>query len=193
VPDDDTPAVEGLPRPIRTRAGTLRFVHPILRGSVLARDRLLAALAETPSASLRAAIVEALPRTSQGWEPALLRLLEHDPDETVRKLCAASLRFGAEPARIAGALRALADPAPAVRAEAALLASRVSATSCGSSGLAARLMARLDDHDRRVRAMAARTLGMAGLTRARPALARLSRDPNPAVRREAARALRRLP
>ncbi|MBW2525758.1 MAG: hypothetical protein JRI23_16360, partial [Deltaproteobacteria bacterium] len=87
VPARREPAVvAGLPAPIPTRAGTLRFVDPSLWGSTEARDRLLGALDRAHSTAVRAAIVEALPRTATGWAPALVAHLEREPDPALRKL-----------------------------------------------------------------------------------------------------------
>jgi HEAT repeat protein len=167
-------------------------VDPGLDGSGAARSRLLAELPTAASPELRAAIIEALPRTGDGWAQALLRHLPQEPDEAVRKVAIAVLRWADEVNRARGIHLGLRDDAAIVRMEAAIVASHLPRRALLQSGLAAKLVELLTDEDPRTRAMAVRTSGLRNLGEIRPALPLLAVDPAARVRREAGRAARRL-
>jgi hypothetical protein len=188
----ELPRVAGVAPPIRTQAGSLRLVDPTLSGNGGAQRRLLAALPTAASSELRAAIVEVLPRTGDGWAPAVLRHFSREPDVAVRKVAIAALRWADEANRVRGAHLGLRDEAAAVRMEAAIVASHLTRHVLQQTGLAPKLVSLLTDDDPQVRAMAVRTSGLRALTQARPALGSLLHDPAPRVRREARRAIDRL-
>ena len=180
-------AVSGL-RPIRTRKGTPRFVGELLRDPAAA-DVLLGRLVEgEDDPMLRAALVEALPRTGGHYGTALVSLLSEESDADVRVVMVAALERADALSARAGLSAALHDADPSVRAEAA----RVTSMRADGDVLAAALEGVLDDEASQVRAAAAHSLGVLESTDARDALLGGLDDADPVVRLESLRGLERI-
>lgn len=174
------------PRP--TRAGFLRFstsaIHDPAVGAVFL-DRLASG---TEPPEVRAALVEALPRTGVEYLAPLSALMTEDSDPVVRTAIVAAMRR-AEGGDAVSVLRlGLEDRDAAVRAE----ASRVAGTRDDAAILTAELTAVLGDADPRVRAAAARSIGLLGSSDAADAMADLLDDDDAEVRLQALRGLERI-
>jgi hypothetical protein len=174
------------PRP--TRAGFLRFTTSAIHDPAVA-PLLLTRLAEGGDPpSVRAALVEALPRTGGDYAEAVVELLDHETDPDVRVALVASLRRAPGPHAIAGLTVALADDDPQIRA----LAAETAAMHDEGHALAEPLRAGLGDEHGSVRAAAARAMGVLGIGTASDELAGLVADETAEVRLEALRALNRI-
>ncbi len=143
--------------PRSTRAGTARFTGPLVRNPIAAAvflDRLTAA--DGTSSEARAALVEALPRTTGPFGPAVTALLAVESDATVRVAMVASLRTAEASSALAGLELGLSDPDATVRAAAA----RTTARRTDGVELREELLAAAADSDVRVKTEAVRTLGV---------------------------------
>jgi HEAT repeat protein len=137
----------------------------------------------------RAAIAVALgARRDDPRARTLLRALAEDPDATVRAQAIWSLGAVGGASELPVVVRALADPAPAIAANAAAAIGRIGARAKGASP--PELCAALDDDRPYVRAnalSAVRLLGAASTCEFPRVLRMLAEDPNEVVRAAAAR------
>ncbi len=174
--------------PRRTRASTLRMMHPLLRDT-LAASVLLDRLVNTRlDDATRAAMIEALPRTGGLYADAVVDLFDGETSARVRAAMIATL-IRAEPTLAAlGLARGLRDVNAGVRAEAARAVGRHRRGDL----LSAELLPLLRDSDSAVRAQAARSFGLRRIVGALDKLAPLADDPTANVRLEALRAMRRI-
>ncbi|MCB9748455.1 MAG: HEAT repeat domain-containing protein [Myxococcales bacterium] len=176
-------------QPAETRAGSLRFVSPLLqdpRAVALLLDRLQH---EPREPAYRAALVDAIARTgAAGLGAPLVDLLRDEREAEVRVVLVATLRRASPTRGAEGVALALQDPAPEVRQTAARVAGYVQA----SGALSEPLRAALADREPAVRAMAARALGIHRDAGATAALVPLLDDDAALVRLNALRALGRV-
>lgn len=180
-------AVNGL-QPIKTRKGTPRFVGQAVRDPAAA-DVLLGRLAageEDPM--IRAALVEALPRTGGDYGAELVAMLADETDADVRVVMVAALERADAASAHAGLVSALGDDDPIVRAEAA----RVASMRTDGTALAGELQLALEDETPQVRAAAARTIGVLQVADARDTLVSGLTDSDAAVRLQSLRAIGRI-
>lgn len=174
--------------PIKTRKGTPRFVGEAVRDPAAA-SVLLQRLADgVDDAELRAALVEALPRTGGEYGAALVQMLPDESDADVRVVMVATLQRADATSAHTGLVLALTDEDPAVRAEAA----RVASMRVDGAALAGELSAALTDETPQVRAAAARTMGVLQLADARDTLVAGLDDGDADVRLQSLRAVRRI-
>lgn len=176
--------------PVRTRAGHLRFADPLL-GRPEASEVLARRLADKGApAEERLALAEALHRSGGAWSTAILAQLPNEADPEVRSILIGTLGKAPKADALAGLDRGLADPEAGVRRAACELAGW--AREAGAE-VQPRLVAALGDGDPRVRAAAARSLGLVGDAAASfDALVPRLGDGDPDVRLQALRALGRL-
>lgn len=175
-------------QPARTRAGLLRFTTSSIhdpRVAAVFLDRIVNAREPEP---VRAALVEALPRTGGLYADAAAELIASERSPLVRATYVhAARRAPADPA-LAIIERGLADADPVVTAEAA----RAAAAHPAGGRAAASLRAALGSADAMTRAAAARALGVLAVAGSEAALTARLADPAADVRLEALRALDRL-
>ena len=178
--------------PRRTRAGFLRISTKQVHDHPAACAELLARLDRATDSELRAALVEALPRTGGAWVGEVLARLPDEADPAVRKAMVATMAR-AEPARaVVGIGRGIRDDDVEVRIEAAVVAGSLPLEHLQSSLVLADLIVALEDEHGPVRAAAARSLGIVRAVEAADALAAMRNDSEEPVRRQADRALARL-
>lgn len=174
--------------PRSTRAQTLRFSGPLVRDPIAAAvflDRL-AQGQETPE--VRAALVEALPRTTGPFGPALVDLFDTESEEAVRLQMVAVMRTAdAASARTVLEL-GFGDTAAAVRAESAKTVAR----RRDGASFEAPLMVAAADADTGVKGQAMRALGALGVEGAKSLLEDELDAISPELRLEAVRALTRI-
>lgn len=186
--DPDRVLAFGELQPIRTRKGTLRFVGEAVRDPAAA-PLLLARLAEGESdPEVRAALIEALPRTGGDYGGALVEMLGEEEDADLRVQMIAALERADAGAATEGLRVGLTDADPAVRVEAA----RVAGMRADGSALQPELVDALSDEAPPVRAAAARSIGVLALEDARDALLAGVADADDEVRLESLRAVGRL-
>lgn len=202
-------------RPSTTRAGHLRFTTPLIHDADAA-PVLLDRLLRTGDAAVRAALAEALPRTGGAFAAALPDLLADEsspevravlvaiawrvPAEVAARVVEAGLGDGAAPvraeaARTAGRIGDRARPEGALVAalgdpDAATRAAAAEALGVHRSGAAAEALASLladDDADVRLAALRALRRAAPVALAAGDAARALAGDPDPRVRRLAAR------
>jgi HEAT repeat protein len=178
--------------PQRTRAGQLRFADEELHDNPEAATMILERLAIEPRAEVRAALVEALPRTGGQWLAAIEERFTTEPAAAVRVAMAAIAPRAA--GGTGGALLSLAlgDREASVRTEAAHASASLGAAAALEAKLDGRLQALLADAESRPRAAAARSLGVLGIGQSFPSIRSLLRDADAEVRLQALRALERL-
>ncbi|MEM6990538.1 MAG: HEAT repeat domain-containing protein [Myxococcota bacterium] len=174
--------------PIRTRKGTLRFVGDSVRNPEAAPVLLARLAAGVDDPRMRAALVEALPRTGGDYGPAVAAMLTEETDADVRVVMVAALQRADAVSAHDGLVNALRDEDPAVRAEAA----RVASMREDGSALAGELQTALGDETPQVRAAVARTIGVLSLTDARDGLLPGLRDADAEVRLQSLRAVGRI-
>ncbi|MCA9711667.1 MAG: HEAT repeat domain-containing protein [Myxococcales bacterium] len=180
-------AVMGLPART-TRAGLLRLTGPLIRDPDSAPILLHRLLSRGESAEVRAAIVEALPRTTGDYSAALADLMALETEPQVRELIAFSLHRAQAPHAIDGLAMGLADVNAGVRAEALRSLGR----RPDGSALAKEIAAALTDADERVAVEAARTLGNLQVATAKEALVAQLSASSAELRRHSLRALSRI-
>ena len=178
--------------PRRTRAGTLRFTSPAIEGNAGLAPEILARFAREPSAELRAALIDALPRTGGDWFDGAYGAFGREPEAAVRKAIVAIMPRAEATRALRGIMAGLADAEPSVRAEAALSAGSLPEAARADDGLRTRLGQLLADADGAVRAGAARTLGLMAHAPAFEPIARLLGDADAEVRLQAVHALERI-
>ncbi len=179
--------------PLRTRGGMLRFSQEIVHDNPAAAAIFVRRLAEEPSAEVRMALIEALPRTGGDWFDGVMAHLDSEREPQVRKAVMA-IMIRAEPSRAAtGIARGLQDADPLVRAEAAVAAGSLPPAEVQQRPeLLSRLHELLAEAHAPSRAGAARSLGILGLIASFEAIEPLLGDGEAAVRLQALRALVRL-
>jgi HEAT repeat protein len=141
-------------------------------------------------AELRGALAEVIARTTGEdiWEAPFAAWLTTEPSAFVREGMVHGLRDASAATAIPALTRALSDPSPGIRAEAAR-----SLTSHESGALAAEaLRDALSDSDAGVRAAAARALGVLRVSASASEVAALAADPDAEVRLQVLHALDRL-
>ncbi|MFN0245276.1 MAG: HEAT repeat domain-containing protein [Kofleriaceae bacterium] len=175
-------------QPSVTRAGHLRFTTKAIHDPRAARvflDRLHVA---TESEAVRAALVEALPRTGGDYADEVLELMAKERSPLVRAAYVHTARRAPAAQAVAIAQRGLADSSPEVIAETI----RATASLVDGAKLAGPMRSALSSSDATVRMEAARTIGILKIGIAKSDLDALAADASPEVRREAARAITRL-
>lgn len=175
-------------QPTPTRAGFLRFTTKAIHDPRAARVFLDRLESGTESEGVRAALVEALPRTGGDYADAALELMATERSPIVRAAYVHTARRAPTAQALAIAERGFADPASEVVAETI----RATATLADGARLADALRRSLSAPDPAVRVEAARALGILKVAVARPELDALAFDASPEVRREAARAVSRI-
>lgn len=165
---DDSPLADKLYglQPRTTRAGTLRLTGPLVRRPIAAAVFLDRLASGVESATARAALVEALPRTTGPFGAALIDLMEGEADAHVRSVMVASLRTADAPSALEGLSRGLQDADPRVRATAAKTVAR----RRDGEELASALLEAAADGSASVEVEAMRSLGALRIDEARDVL-----------------------
>lgn len=174
--------------PSKTRAGFVRFTSDAIhdpRAASVFLDRLARG---GDSDDVRAALVEALPRTGGTFADAAVELMGTERSSVVRAAYVHAARRAPGAQAIAIMTRGLADGEAEVQAEAA----RSAAAHPEGKRLASALRAALASSNAAVRAESARTLGILKVADARDALAARISDESADVRLEALRATERI-
>lgn len=176
--------------PVRsTRAGFPRMTGPLVREPDAAPILLHRLLTKAEPSDVRAAIVDALPRTTGDFSAAAAELITLETDPRVRELLCATLQRAEPPYAIEGLARGLQDSSPAVRAEALR---SLGARPDDGAQLSSELIAALSDPDVVVQQEAARALGNLQVEAAADALIGRLSSSDPEVRRHSLRALSRV-
>lgn len=175
-------------QPSVTRAGFLRFTDEAIHDPRATRVFLDRLESGTESEGVRAALVDALPRTGGEYADAVIVLLETERSPIVRAAYVHTARRAPGKQAIAIAQRGLADSSPDVIAEAI----RATASLPDGARLADSLRGALASSDTTVRMEAARALGILRVAVAKSELDALANDASPEVRREAQRAIARI-
>jgi HEAT repeat protein len=176
--------------PATTRAGFWRFTETELTDPVVTPILLERMAHGDEHAELRGALAEVIARTTGEdiWEAPFAAWLTTEPSAFVREGMVHGLRDASAATAIPALTRALSDPSPGIRAEAAR-----SLTSHESGALAAEaLRDALSDSDAGVRAAAARALGVLRVSASASEVAALAADPDAEVRLQVLHALDRL-
>lgn len=174
--------------PQKTRAQTLRYATDVIHDPRAASVFLERLLENSDTAEVRAALVEALPRTGGVYADAVADLIKTETSATVRTAYVFAVRRAPAEHAIGVLTRAFADETTEVRTEAA----RSAAAHPEGARLASELRAALASADPQLRAEAARSLGVLRVTGAQTELAASLTDATPEVRLEALRALDRI-
>jgi hypothetical protein len=174
-------------QPRSTRAGFPRFGGATVRDPAAA-PLFLHRILHEQSPQLRAALIEALPRTGGLFAEAVVELLRAESDGFVRQVAVGALRTAPREPALDGMRLGLHDPDPLVRAEAARVASR----HRDGTVLAPEIVRAVEDSDLQVRIAAMRTLGALRVTAATTALTSRVDATDPAERRHALRAIVRI-
>jgi hypothetical protein len=174
--------------PTMTRARFARFTSDAIHDPRAASVFLNRLARGGESEQVRAALVEALPRTGGTFADAAVDLLASETSSLVRgSYVFAARRAPAAQARIL-IKRGLEDTAAEVQAEAA----RTAAAHPSGKQLATELRATLSSSDPAVRTEVARTLGILAIADARDALVAMLDDASADVRLESLRAIDRI-
>ena len=174
--------------PLPTRAQTLRFRGDLVRDPAAAPVLLHRLVTSHEDAAVRAAIVEALPRTGADVGTALADLLALESDAGVREVIVATSWRASSDAGLATLRRGMNDAAPEVRAAAVQAAAR----HARASELASELVAALSDTDDATRLQAIRAVGALKLDSAKAPLVALLSEDSGKVRASSVRALGRI-
>ncbi len=175
--------------PVRaTRAGFPRITGPIVRDRDAAPILIHRLLTAGESAEVRAAIVDALPRTEGDFSAAVAELITTETDERVRELLSSALARAQAPFALEGLAVGLTDASPRVRAEAVRSLGR----RTDGASLATGLVTALGDGDVVVQQEAARALGNLEVRSAADALVGALASPDADLRRHSLRALSRV-
>ena len=175
--------------PRSTRAGTARFTGPLVRNPIAAAvflDRLTTQ--DGASAEVRAALAEALPRTTGPFGAAVIALLAEESEASVRVAMVASLRTADAASALAGLELGLSDTDATVR----LTAARTTARRTDGVQLETPLLAAAADADLSVKTEAMRTLGVLRIEAAKPLIAAELTAADADMRLAAVRALTRI-
>ncbi|MCH9687469.1 MAG: HEAT repeat domain-containing protein [Deltaproteobacteria bacterium] len=168
-----------------TRAGFPRISGPLVRNPDAAPILLYRLLSKSEPVAVRAAIVDALPRTMGDYSAALAELMTLETEPRVRELIAASLYRAAAPYALDGLALGLADVDAKVRAEALRSVGRRK----DGDVLASAVVAALSDADEAVQIEAARAAGNLQVEAAKAGLVGKLTSDSGAVRRHSLRAL----
>jgi hypothetical protein len=191
APSDDLPEAQQADlqrlQPAQTRAGFLRFTDKAVHDPRAARVFLDRLESGAESEAVRAALVEALPRTGGDYADAVVELIATERSPLVRAAYVHTARRAPATQAIAIVQRGFADSAPEVVAETI----RATASLADGAKLAGALRMSLASNDATVRMEAARALGILAIP-AKAELEALASDSSPEVRREAQRAITRL-
>lgn len=174
--------------PSQTRAGFLRFTSKAIhdpRAASVFLDRLIGG---RESEQVRAALVEALPRTGGTYSDAAADLIATETSAMVRAAFVHSVRRAPAEHAVIVIERALGDSDATVTAEAA----RAAAAHPEGAQVADKLRGALASPDATTRAEAARSLGILKIESARDALLLRLNDASADVRLEALRAVDRI-
>lgn len=174
--------------PTVTRARSLRFTSDSVhdpRAAAVFLDRLSRG---GDSDEVRAALVEALPRTGGVFADAAIDLIATETSPLVRGAYVFAARRAPGAPGLALIERGLADRAPEVQAEAA----RSAAAHTGGPQLATHLRKALASSDPTVRSEVARSLGILKIADARESLVAMLDDASADVRLESLRAIDRI-
>lgn len=174
--------------PRTTRAGSLRLTGPLLRQPDAAPLLLARLTSGDESTEVRAAIVEALPRTTGDYSAALAELITVETDARVRELIAGAMWRAQAPYALEGLAVAAADADAAVRTEAVRSLGR----RTDGAERSAVVIAALSDQDESVQTEAARALGNLQVDEAKAALTDRVAHGSTVVQRHALRALSRI-
>jgi len=174
--------------PATTHAGGIRFTDPAIHDARATAVLLHRLQTEDLDPKMRAALVEALPRTGGDYGEAAVDLFGQEKDASVRQALVATMQH-AEPERaLEGVRLGLSDQDPRVRAEAATMAGWI----LEGAKLEPQLLSALGEKDPEIRAAASRSLGVLGATGAFDAIAPLLQDDSAEVRLQALHALDRI-
>ncbi|MCX4241009.1 HEAT repeat domain-containing protein [Paraliomyxa miuraensis] len=171
-----------------TRAGLLRLTGPAVRNPDAAPILLYRLLSKGESTAVRAAIVEALPRTGGDFSAAAAELMALETAPEVREVLCAALQRAQAPHALEGLALGVADTAARVRAQAL----RSLGARPDGAQLSEAIIAALTDADPVVQQEAARASGNLALESATDALRAQLGASSPAVRLHALRALSRI-
>ena len=174
--------------PAQTRAGFLRFTASAIRDPHAAAVFLDRLVNGGEREEVRAALVEALPRTGGLYADAVGELIATEPAASVRAAYVHSVKRAPAAEALPVLERGLADADPRVSTEAA----HAVASHPDGIKLAAALRAALANPEVSTRTAAARALGVLRVTAAQPELLRLLTDPAADLRLESLRALERI-
>jgi HEAT repeat protein len=188
TPDTDVRELARTLQPRMTRARFLRFTTSAIHDPVVAEVFIERLADGNESPEVRAALVEALPRTGGDYADAVLSLYGDEPEASVRTAMVGALQRAPAVQAREGIALGLEDRDAHVRAEAA----RVAGARPEIVELEAALADHVDDRDAEVRAAAIRSLGLVGADDKLDAVSSRLRDDDATVRLEALRALRRL-
>jgi HEAT repeat protein len=186
-PGADAPVDFATLAPRKTRAGHLRFSAEELADPRATTAFLARLTTGNEPEAVRAALVEALPRTGGAWAHALDGLYTRE-STAVRELVLFVAARAPEAEGLAVLRRGLAEPTAELRAEAV----RSTAAHPAGARLAGELTAALATDDPDVRTEAARALGVHRIATARTALLARLDDAVADVRLEALRALEQI-
>ncbi len=175
-------------QPAPTRAGMLRFRGDLIRSPDAAAILLHRLTTKSESTEVRAAIVEALPRTGADVGTVVADLMTTETDAVVREMMADTLWRAPSDASVVALKRALADASPGVRAAAA----RSAARHDKGTELSSELVAALGDPDDATRLAAIAAVGALKIDTAKEPLAAMLRDDEADVRLASLRALGRV-
>jgi HEAT repeat protein len=174
--------------PGTTQAGSMRFAGPAIHDPRATAVFLHRLQTENLDAEMRAALVEALPRTGGDYSEAAVALLGQEKDASVRMALVGTMKR-AEPQRaVEGVRLGLADEDPRVRAEAATMAGWLSE----GTDLEPQLLSALEEKTPEIRAAASRSLGVLKATGAFDSIVPLLADDSAEVRLQALHALERI-
>lgn len=175
--------------PVRTtRAGFPRLTGPLVREPDAAPILLFRLLSKGEPAATRAAIVDALPRTTGDFSSALAELMALETDPQIRELACASLHRAQAPYALAGLALGVADSAAGVRAEALRSLGR----RPDGGQLASQIIAAVSDPDEAVQQEAVRALGNLKIEAGKDALLGRLGSSSADVRLHSLRALSRI-
>ncbi|KIG18850.1 hypothetical protein DB30_07186 [Enhygromyxa salina] len=176
-------------QPQKTRAGWLRITDPIINtpeAAPILIERLVAG-GDTPE--VRAALAEAIGRTTADYADRVSPLISSEADPRVREMLVGTLgRQAPSPAAHVGLMAGLQDSDASVRAAAA----RTIAARKDGAELAEGLIRLLQDQDNKVCADTARSLGVLGVDAAKHGMVDLLAHADPEVRLQALRAIDRI-
>jgi hypothetical protein len=180
-------AIRGL-EPRMTRGRFLRFTDPVLNDPDAAPLLLDRFVNGNDTTQVRAAVIEAIPRTGGAFGPAMVDLLSRERDADVRVVMVESMRRADATSAQHGLEQAFTDRDANVRVQAALTVARRS----DGAELADALVIAASDPDDEVKRTAVQSLGALKVEQAKDALVGLLSQDDPELRFLSLRALERI-
>jgi hypothetical protein len=174
--------------PATTHAGSIRFTDPAIHDPRATAVLLHRLQTENLDPAMRAALVEALPRTGGDYGEAAVALLGQEKDASVRTALVGTMRRAQPDRAVEGVSLGLSDEDPRVRAEAATMAGWISE----GATLEPQLLSALKEQDPQIRAAASRSLGVLEVASAFDAIVPLLADDSAEVRLQALHAIERI-